>query len=165
MARSQRTGRAPQWIAAAAAVVLPFSVAACGSDDTAGPETGTDVEDITEDDQYFASDEFAGQTVTISAEVEDVLSPKSFVLNGDDWGDDSVLVLSAQEAQDLQEDDIVQVTGTVKSFTYDDYAGDYGLAEPGLYEAYGDEEFIEATKVDQTVDSATPTSAASATTG
>lgn len=51
----------------------------------------------------------------------------------------------------------MQVTGTVRSFIYDDYAGDYGFADEGLYEPYGDEEFIEATKVDKTIDSAAPT--------
>lgn len=147
-----------RWAALAAAALLPLSATACGDDDTAGPETGTDVQDITEEDQYFADgDEFVGETVTVSAEVSEVLGSKSFVVNGDDWGDDSLLVLSAEEATSLQEDDVVRVTGTVREFTYDTYANDYGLVDPGLYEVYGTEKFIEASAVDQTTTGATTT--------
>ncbi len=140
--------------AALAAATLPFSIAACGDDDTAGPETGIDVQDITEDDdQYFADDRFVGDRVTISAEVEEVLTPQSFRLDGGDWGDESLLVVSAAQAPDLQEDDVVQVTGTVRQFIYDDYADEYGLAEDDVYDPYAGEEFIEASTVDMTAES------------
>lgn len=147
--------------AAVAAVALPFSLAACGNDDdTAGPERGTSVEDITEEDQYFADDQYVGEEVTVSAEVEEVLSPQSFRLDGGDWGDESLLVVSAQQAKDLQEDDVVQVTGTVREFTFDDFNNEYGLDDPGIYDEYDQEEFLVASKVEVTVDStpaATPT--------
>lgn len=139
------------------AAALPLSLAACGNDDdTAGQESGTAVEDITEEDQYFADDQYVGEQVTVSAEVEEVLSPQSFRLDGGDWGDESLLVVSAPRAKDLQDDDVVQVTGTVREFTYDDYANEYGLDDPGIYDEYDEEEFIEASKVDVTVDSTTP---------
>lgn len=116
------------------------------------------MQDITEEDQYFADgDEFVGKTVTVSAEVSEVLGPKSFVINGDDWGDDSLLVLSAEEASSLQEDELVRVTGTVQEFTYDTYATNYGLVDAGLYEPYGTEKFIGATSVDQTTAGTTTT--------
>lgn len=142
-----------------AAAVLPLSLTACGDDDeTAGPESGTDVEDITED-QYFTDDQFVGEEVTVSAEVEEVLNEQSFVLDGGDWGDESLLVVSADKAQSLQEDDVVQVTGTVREFVYDDYADEYGLvADPGVYDDYDEEEFLEATAVDTTPESPAQTS-------
>lgn len=145
-------------IAALAAAVLPLSLTACGDDDTAGPETGTDVEDITEDDQYFDGDQFVGEEVTVSAEVEEVLNQQSFVLDGGGWGDESLLVVSA-DTMKLQEDDVVQVTGTVREFTYDDYADEYGLvADPGVYDDYSEEEFLEASSIDTTPESPAPTS-------
>jgi hypothetical protein len=148
---SARRGRV-RVAAAFAAAALPFSIVACGDDDgdTAGPEAGTDVEDIIEDDQYFADDQFVGEQVTVSAEVEEVLTPQSFRLDGGDWGDESLLVVSAEQATDVQEDDVVQVTGTVRQFAYDDYANEYGLTDPGVYDPYVEEEFIEASTVEMT---------------
>lgn len=144
------TGRVPTWVAVCAAALLPFSVAAC-DEDSAGPETGADVEDVTEDDNYFGTDEHLGETVTVSAEVTDVISPTSFELAGDDWGDESLLVTSATEVQNLNEGDVVQVTGEVGQFIYGDYSEEYGLADVGMYEPYEEEEFLAATSVDTSV--------------
>ncbi|WP_368680555.1 hypothetical protein R1X32_10135 (plasmid) [Rhodococcus opacus] len=57
-----------------------------------GPATGVDVEDVTEED-YFGTDEFVGESVTLSAEVTDVLGQRSFELAGG-RGDESLLVLT-----------------------------------------------------------------------
>jgi hypothetical protein len=145
--------RAPRWVAAGAAVLL--SLSACGDDETAGPETGADVGDVVEEDGSFKVDEYKGQTVTVSAEIEDMLSPKSFVLSGGQQGDDRLLVLTEQPT-DLDEGEVVQVTGTVETFTYDHFADRYGLTEPAVYQPYGDEEFIAASKVDKSVDTQSP---------
>jgi hypothetical protein len=142
--------RVSQWVVVGAAALLPFSLAACG-DDSAGPETGADVEDITEEEAYFADDQFLGETVTVSAEVTQVLSPTSFELAGEDRGDESLLVTSAAEVQDLREGEVVQVTGEVSKFVYVDDADEYGLADAGLYEPYESEEFLAASNVDKTV--------------
>lgn len=83
-----------------AAALLPFGVVACG-DDTAGPETGTDVEGVTEDD-YFGTDRLVGQEVTVSAEVTEVFGGKAFEPGGENYGDDSLLVLSGKDAQDVE---------------------------------------------------------------
>lgn len=45
----------------------------------------------------------------------------------------------------------MQVTGTVQDFTYDEYAADYGLADPSAYTPYGDEEFLVAKSINTDV--------------
>ena len=143
------SSRLKRLVMVSAAVLLPFGVVACG-DDTAGPETGTDVEDVNEND-YFGPDGLVGQEVTVSAEVTDVFGGKAFELGGEDYGDDSLLVLSGKDVQDVKMGDVVQVTGTVRDFTYDEYAADYGLADPGPYTPYGDEEFLVAKDINMDV--------------
>lgn len=150
MPNATRNSHVSKVVAAAAAALLTATAAGC-SEDTAGPETGADVEDVTEED-YFGSDDFVGETVTLSAEVTDVLSPRSFELAGDDWGDDSLLVLTQQQA-DVQEGDVIQVTGTVEEgFTYDDNVDPYALGDAGIYGAYDEENFLASATVDKTVE-------------
>ena len=143
---TRRRGRALLVVGALAAV--PFATTACG-DETAAPETTTEA---TQDD-YFASKEFLGREVTVSAAVTAVLGDKSFVLDGSEYGDESLLVLSADEAKgmDLQEGDVVRVTGTVEDFAYANYRDQYGLIDDGVYTTYGDEEFLAARNVEDNV--------------
>ncbi|WP_199430532.1 hypothetical protein [Qaidamihabitans albus] len=145
-------------VAAVAVLLLsPFAVAACGGDDgTAGPETGADVEDITEDD-YFADDQYVGEEVTVSANVTEVIDPQSFVLAGEDYGDDSLLVLSGKDARKVQEGDVVKVTGTVREFDYENYRADYALGAADLYTPYDTEEFLVADSVTRNTASTTAT--------
>lgn len=67
-------------------------------------------------------------------------------------------MLSAEKAQDVQQDDVVQVTGTVRQFVYDDYVDEYGLDDTGVYDDYAEESFLETSKVDMTADSTPPSS-------
>ena len=136
-------------LVAGALAALPFATTACGDDETAAPETTTEAVD----DDYFASEEFLGREVTVSAVVTTVLGDKSFVLDGSEYGDESLLVLSADEAggMDLQEGDVVEVTGTVEDFAYANYRDAYGLIDDGVYTTYGDEEFLAARSVEANV--------------
>jgi hypothetical protein len=117
--RSRSDGRASVWITAVSVGLLPLTLSSCSYDDggTAGPEGSADVQDVTGGQAYFTDDRFIGQQVTLSATVTSIVSPTSFVLNGREWGDDSVLVVSADDMGNLREDSVVQVTGTVKQFT------------------------------------------------
>lgn len=141
--------RSPKWLSAGITAALVLALAACGDDgdDSTGPDEGTDVEDVTENDRYFDDDEYVGDEVTVSAEVTEVFGPTSFELAGDDWGDDSLLVVSAEDAPDLTEGQVVQVTGTVREFVYADYEADYGLGDIDIYEPYASEKFLEASSV------------------
>lgn len=134
-------------VAAGAVLLMPLAATACG-DDSAGPETGADVQEIA-DTGYFASDEYVGQTVTVSAEVTEVLSPSSFELGGVGYGDESLLVISAERA-DVRDGEVVKVTGKVEEpFDYHYYSNSYGLNEDSnLYERYGEENFLVADSVE-----------------
>ena len=119
---------------------------ACG-DDSAGPDQGADVEEITDNDYFSKADQFVGDTVTVSAAVTDVLTPQSFQLAGDEWGDESLLVTSAEQAN-VQEGTVVRVTGQVaEPFVYGKYANDYGLGDAALYDPYDGEKFLIAENV------------------
>jgi hypothetical protein len=136
-------------VVAGMAALLPLSVAAC-DEDTAGPETGADVEDITEDD-YFGDDEFLGESVTVSAEVTDIVSGKAFEIGGAEFGDESLLVVHDTAVPNLEVGTAVQASGTVRQFRYDEFVGSYDLGDPLLYEPYGEEEFLLASIVDTDV--------------
>jgi hypothetical protein len=115
----------------ATAVLAAAVLGACGTeDDTAGPEQGVTVEEIQEP-QYFYEGEYLGQEVTVSAAVTAVIDPRSFELAGEDYGADSLLVMTSAPAA-VQEGQVVRVTGTVGQFhrlSEDDYA-------PGTYDRY-----------------------------
>lgn len=141
-----RVTRASWLVAAVAAAALPVSVAAC---DSAGPEKGVDVDDVT-DGKFFQSGKYVGRTVTVSADVKNVHTPTSFELDTAQWGDDSLLVVSGSPQRELSANDTVKVTGTVREFNYDQYVTEYGLAQDEtLYEPYDNEQFLVARNVDR----------------
>ncbi|PXY22661.1 hypothetical protein [Prauserella muralis] len=131
---------------ACALAVAPLGAVACGNDDSAGGEQGADVEDIAEND-YFGDEQYVGQTVTVSANVTNVLNQRSFVLSGEDYGDDSLLVVARKARKNVQEGDVVQVTGKVRQFRYDQYNQDFALGEADLYSPYDSEEFLVANRI------------------
>lgn len=135
-------------IAAGAVVLLPFTTAACDIDGNAGSGGGLAAEQIVATKPYFAGEEFLGKTITLDdVTVIDVLTPRSFVIDAGAWGDDSVLMLFVRDVDEVQEGSIIQITGTVKRFTYGGYAGQYDLAEAEAYESYAEEEFLVATTI------------------
>ncbi|PRX43699.1 hypothetical protein B0I33_114160 [Prauserella shujinwangii] len=143
--RRRLAGTAAAGLLAAA----PFALTACGGE-SAGPEQGADVGDVAGDD-WFGDNEYVGRQVTLSATVDEVVGPRSFVLGAQDYGDDSVLVLAQRDAPDVQEGNVVQVTGTVREFDYQNYEADYALGAADLYEPYGGEEFLVAQNIDKSV--------------
>lgn len=148
MKQLTKHNRASMLIATGGTALLALTGAVACSD-SEGPDEGADVEDITDD--YFDNDEYVGQTVTVSAEVTDVIGPQSFELAGNDWGDESLLVTSADNA-DVQQGNVVEVTGEVaEAFVYDTYAADYALGDPGLYTTYNEEKFLIADSINKDV--------------
>lgn len=148
MKQLTKHNRASMLIATAGTALLALTGAVACSD-SEGPDEGADVEDITDD--YFDNEEYVGQTVTVSAEVTDVIGPQSFELAGNDWGDESLLVTSADNA-DVQQGNVVEVTGEVaEAFVYDTYAADYALGDPGLYITYNEEKFLIADSINKDV--------------
>lgn len=173
MLATTRTRPLARAAAGTALAIGALSLAACG--DTAGPETGTDVEEVQEATEEEAVDDgpydgpyegpydatfydnvsdLEGETVTVSADVNEVLPPSSFVIAGtDDTSVDPLLVVSATEATGLAPDLTVAVTGTVHT-AFDLAAVEEELGvdlDDALYEEYDQEPYISATSVDTSV--------------
>lgn len=86
---------------------------ASGEDDTAGPETGTSLEGVQASvPPMIGSGSLVGRTVTLSAEVEDVVSNRSLTPGGDDT--EELLVVHGPGLS-VQEGQMVQVTGVVRA--------------------------------------------------
>ncbi|MFI7494917.1 hypothetical protein ACH9D2_09400 [Kocuria sp. M4R2S49] len=114
-----------------------LALAGCGADE---PETGTEVEDITEGEvaetspppdtgaapmtpyggaynRQFYDDRavYEGQDVTLSAEVEEVVSPSALTVGDpDDLTLDPLLVVHDLDVPDLQEGQTLEVVGMVQ---------------------------------------------------
>lgn len=132
--RDRRSTRA---MAAGIVAVAGLGLAGCN---TEGPEEGTDVEDVSEgevlesspapdnnptagdtfignydQDFYDESETYAGQEVTLSAEVTETLSTDTFVIAGaSGTAVDPLLIVEEQEIPPLDDGQVVQVTGTVQ---------------------------------------------------
>jgi hypothetical protein len=149
-----------------------LSLAACG---TTGPETGTDVEDVQEDaenaeeqvdeqaesgydglyDQSFYDDteSLDGETVTVSANVNMIISDNGFTIAGtDETTVDELLIVHDGDYPELEPGLTVAVTGTVHHvFTIEDVESEgIGLDEQ-LYADWENTPYIDATSVDLSV--------------
>ncbi len=129
-------------------VAMPLMLGACGVGDgievptTAPLRPSPAIGAIT--DPYFSNDDYIGRTVTVTATVSKVITDRSFVLTGDEYGDDSILVLSAPGIA-AERGRQVTVTGVVSTFTYGAYFDDYDLGGADSYEDFDAEEFLVAT--------------------
>lgn len=135
-------------------------MAGCGDDDPVndvvpGPTETTTTTTTPDQPQYFANADHVGQKVTITAPVENDLTDESVILDAAPYGDDSLLVLFKGDRPEFTEGRSVTVTGTVRQFSYDDYAKQYGLGEAALFDAYANEEFLEAESVSTSSPAAT----------
>lgn len=88
-----------------------------------------------------------------------MITPSSFTLEepSDGWGfdggdelADGLLIISAPGGEVI-EDEPVQVTGTVRTFVYADFADDFGLGDEALYTDFEREEVVVADSVNSTV--------------
>jgi len=110
------------WIAgpALAVILLAVLVGVLRDEESAGPNVGVTLYDITND-----PDDFYGSTVTISSEINDILGQRSFTIGGDELLADELLVVSSAPLAEVadapggdppEEGDVVQVTGEVREF-------------------------------------------------
>lgn len=96
---------------------------------------------------------YYGQKVTVRAEVEDVLGRQAFLLDEDKlfaWPD--VLVISPNLTTGVVEENIVTVTGTVRSFVDADFRRDYdwdwwGDLDPDIFVTFRDRPVIIADSI------------------
>lgn len=168
------------WLKKAAAVsILPMaalSLSACEGD-TAGPEEGTSVEDVVEEEApaedevaadgavrpyyglydstfYDDYDSYIGETVTVSAEVNEIVSANSFTIAGtDDTTVEELLIVHNLDAAEIEQGLTVAVTGTVEeAFVVADVEDELGAdLDDGLYTDWEQKRYINATEVDTSV--------------
>lgn len=99
------------------AVVLP----ACNQ--SAGPNAGTTVSEIVNE----PTADLIGKTVIVSGEVDKVIGPKVFTIEGDRlFNDPEVLVVNATGSPIIK-DILVQVTGTVREFVVSEIEREFNL--------------------------------------
>lgn len=129
--------------AAAGFALAGFALAGCG---TEGPETGVDVEDITEGEGAYV-----GQEVVVSAEVEDVIGDDGLVIAGTlGTTVDPLLVLYDMDRVDIEEGQVVQVTGTVEQAFDLSVLEDFQARDDfmdGFYRDFEQQPYIQATDV------------------
>lgn len=165
-------GRPRRTALAVSAAGLGLGVlAGCGGD-TAGPETGASVGEIQNDQAPAEAAEndvmsFVGQTVTVSAEVNEIIAPDAFTIAGDGFfGGEPLLIVSPPGGPAVQEGSPVQVTGTVRqAFDLPAVEQEFGFdLDDNLFGAYSGEPYIAASNIDPTLENFTeptiaPTSA------
>lgn len=105
-----------------------------GCQDQAETEIRTRPQDLLD-----APDEHIGETVSISGEVNQVFTPRSFTVGGSDFGENLLIVSSdtlapvegRTEEIPTAERDIVQVTGVVQRFDSTEFNEEYEVSLPG----------------------------------
>ena len=147
-----------------------FGLVAC-SEDTAGSEEGVSVEDVQEGgedggasaydgayDSDFETDvtSYEGETVTVSAEIDEILGDQAFTIAGTEDTDVEPLVVIHKDAmENLEAGTVVEVTGVVHK------ARDVPKVEDAIetdmddvvLEDFEAEPYIEATNIDSSVES------------
>ncbi|SDN76047.1 hypothetical protein [Geodermatophilus sp. DSM 45219] len=149
--------------AVAVAAVSTLGLSACGGD-TAGTEAGADVEDVVEEEPpadgpydgvydsafYDEVDSYAGEEVTLSADVDEVITPEAFTIAGtDDTSVEALLVVGATGDTELAPETTVGVTGTVmESFVLTDVEEDLGVdLDDALFAEWEQEPYVVAESV------------------
>ena len=109
--------------------------AGCEEQETAGPETGADVEDVTADERALSEDEYGlaegnqigelegdgviGETVTVSADVDRIVQPGTAFAIGGDVVEGGLLIVMPPDMTDVPQLQVgmpIQVVGTVIDF-------------------------------------------------
>lgn len=98
---------------AIALALLALVFPACTDNNSTGSNTGTTLSEVANG----SKNNLIGKTITVSGEVEEIISSKAFTIEGDRlFNDPEVLVVNTTE-DPVVEDALVQVTGTVRQFS------------------------------------------------
>ncbi|NJC21613.1 hypothetical protein BJ994_000689 [Arthrobacter pigmenti] len=153
----------------ALAGIIPLAtLSLVGCNSTSGTEEGADVEDVVDEDEevapyngaldsefYDAYSSYIGEEVTVSADVNEIVSDTSFTIAGtDDTTVEALLVVTEGEMTEVEPGLTVSVTGTVmESFDLPTVEEETGLdLEDDAYADYDGENYIVASEVDTSVD-------------
>lgn len=157
----------------AAGVVLvaaTFGLAGCGDEnDTVGSEQGADVQDVSQNDGseeneaadspydaaydqafYDEADSYVGQTVTLSAKIDNEITGRFFSIAG--TGDTEVkplLIMHSRQVPQVGEGQAVEVTGVVhKALDVEALEENLGInLDNSAVEEWTGEPYVEATEV------------------
>lgn len=107
-------------------------------------------------DTFDDAQSFVGETVTVSADVNEIIAPGIFTIAGTENTTLEPLRVVADPATDVEPDVAVEVTGTVYQFNPDDLAEAEGVLgdafDPALFEEVEEgEPYIVATAVEPVV--------------
>ncbi|WP_258803152.1 hypothetical protein [Pseudarthrobacter sp. NS4] len=159
-----------RWALAGALSFTALGLTSCG---TEGPETGVDVEDVQElpeqtetnntanpfdgpyNQEFFDDlDLREGQEVTVSANVNRIITPEAFTIAGtEDTTVDPLLVVHKDAQPELQPELTVKVTGTVHT-AFDLMAVEKDLdvdLDDALFEDWDGEPYLQASTIDTSV--------------
>jgi hypothetical protein len=150
-----RGGTAIAWLFGLGVIVAIGIAIWAAVDDSAGPEVGVTLEQIAQEPA-----DFLGQTVTVSGEVDEFValggaadqvtdqagargaSGVAFTLGGDAVGEQVLVIGTNGEQRFIDEDSVVQVTGTVRQFDAAGFTEAFGFgdgADEGVFRDGGGE--------------------------
>jgi len=110
------------------AVILTVGLIGCQTEETEEMEAGVTVDAITDN-----PDQYMGQTVTLTGEVEEAYGSTAFRMGSDGLGRGIIVVAPPSATAGVSgfmgfnQSDMVQVTGTVRQSTVADIEQEYGL--------------------------------------
>lgn len=97
----------------------------CGDDRSDLPPVDRDAEEGREPagkDFFFDPGLYVGREVTVTGYVSRVIAPAAFRMAGERFEERGILVVSNGDLSSLEDDDLVQVTGTVRWFDREAFA-------------------------------------------
>lgn len=111
------------WTYGAIAVLFVVALPACTMVNSDSSNTGTTISKINNQ----ANTNLIGKTVTVNGEVEEVISPKAFIIEGERFFNDPELLVLNISGSPIVDDSNIQVTGTVRQFLKSEVERDVGL--------------------------------------
>ncbi len=157
----------PLNVAGLAAMFAIFAVflASCGGGEAAGAgesgggESAGGAEGVSVATLIDNPSEFYGNQVTVSGLVTEVIGPNAFVIGGNEFvGGEGLMIVGAQElsqiveglpeGEEIQAQDLVQVTGTVRPAEQQEITSEIGYElDDQVFEAFGGEAAVVASQV------------------
>ncbi len=132
----------PLSLALIGALALTSAATGCGDDDD------TALEELEQDG---VANQFVGERITVSGEVDRVFFDGSFLIDGEylSLGVSEGTLVYGSDMPSVSEDDLVQVTGTVATFFVEDVERDFGFTyeDDPLILGYDQEFAVEADTV------------------
>lgn len=111
-------------------VALALPMAACGSDGSDHPRVDPRAEEGVEPagrDFFFDPATYVGRDITVTGYVSNVITDVAFRIAGDRFEGPGLLVVSDDELDTLNDEDLVQIVGTVRRFETEAFARDLGV--------------------------------------